>query len=64
MNKLKNIFFEWVNWGGCRPLNVREDKVVQDVCFYDIVKNAKRFEEDYFVAPTVNVPVDAKKAKK
>lgn len=40
----------------CRPLHVREDKVHHDACFIDIVKNAKRFEEDYFVAPTVNVP--------
>lgn len=37
--------------------------MIEDVCFYDLVKNAKRFEEDYFVAPTVNVPLDPKKVK-
>lgn len=46
-----------------RPLHVREDTVEREVCLYDLMKNAKRVEEDYFVAPTVNVPVNTGRNK-
>lgn len=41
-----------------RPLIVREDEVKEGNCKRDILKNASITEEDYFVVPPGNVPLE------
>lgn len=38
-------------------LNLRPDKITQGNCQKDILKNATVKEDDYFVAPTGNIPL-------
>lgn len=42
------------------PLRVREDQVTEGNCKEDILKNASVTEEDYFVAPPGNIPLEGK----
>ncbi|KAJ8975494.1 hypothetical protein NQ317_016370 [Molorchus minor] len=42
------------------PLRVREDKVTEGNCKEDILKNASVTEEEYFVAPPGNIPLEAR----
>ncbi|KAJ8946171.1 hypothetical protein NQ318_004424 [Aromia moschata] len=42
------------------PLQVREDKVTEGDCREDILKNAVVTEEEYFVAPPGNIPLEAR----
>ncbi|XP_045478416.1 glutamyl-tRNA(Gln) amidotransferase subunit C, mitochondrial [Harmonia axyridis] len=41
-----------------RPLALREDIVLEDFCKEQILSNAKLTEEDYFVVPPGNVPIE------
>ncbi|RZC41172.1 KTI12 -like protein [Asbolus verrucosus] len=43
-----------------RPLRVREDSVTEGNCREDILKNAAVTEEEYFVAPPGNIPLEAR----
>ncbi|CAG5135933.1 unnamed protein product [Candidula unifasciata] len=40
-----------------RELWLREDKVTEGNCLKEILSNASRVEEDYFVAPPGNIPL-------
>lgn len=43
-----------------RPLKVREDIVNEGNCKKEILQNATLLEEDYFVAPPGNIPLEAR----
>lgn len=58
-----------VNTEGVKPLTtvlddttlaLREDVVTEGRCRCDILKNAKKTEDDYFVAPPGNIPLETK----
>lgn len=42
------------------PLRLRKDQVNEGDCKEDILKNATLIEEDYFVAPPGNIPLEAR----
>ena len=44
-------------------LELREDKVTDGNIKEDILKNAKITEEDYFVAPPGNIPLEQERSK-
>lgn len=44
-----------------RPLEVREDNVTEGNCKKEILRNAAITEEDYFVAPPGNIPLEPRK---
>lgn len=48
-----------LNQIGSRPLVLREDTVVVDYSKDEILRNAKITEEDYFVVPPGNVPLES-----
>lgn len=41
-----------------RPLHVEEDVVLEGNCKETVLKNASLIEEDYFVAPPGNIPLE------
>lgn len=43
-----------------KPLRVREDKITEGNCREEILKNASLTEEEYFVAPPGNIPLEAR----
>ena len=44
-------------------LRLREDTVVEGHCRKEILSNAKKIEEDYFVAPPGNIPLKVQENK-
>ena len=46
------------------PLELREDEVTEGGIREDIIKNAKVTEEEYFVAPPGNIPLEQDSTKK
>lgn len=44
----------------CRPLRVDEDIVTEGNCKEAVLSNAILTEEDYFVAPPGNIPLEAR----
>ncbi|KAI4456914.1 hydroxysteroid dehydrogenase-like protein 2 [Holotrichia oblita] len=44
-----------------KPLEVREDKIIEGNCRDDILANASVLQEEYFVAPPGNIPLEPRK---
>ncbi|KAJ8935242.1 hypothetical protein NQ314_012917 [Rhamnusium bicolor] len=42
------------------PLRIREDDITEGNCKEDILKNATITEEDYFIAPPGNIPLETR----
>lgn len=49
----------WIN-NVCRNLYLRKDEVTEENCQKDILRNAIITEDDYFVAPPGNIPLESK----